>query len=105
MKSDFDAAVGLLEIESFENRMIVGFFPATTMPDADWWQALWPDPVTLLVEMGVRPAWSWLICVAEMGCSRRRSPASWMASTPSTSTLLCWIARGRLLLQLVRPIA
>ena len=35
--------------------MIVGFFPATTMPDADWWQALWPDPVTVLVEMGVQP--------------------------------------------------
>ena len=35
--------------------MIVGFFPATTMPDADWWQALWPNPVTVLVEMGVRP--------------------------------------------------
>ncbi|TMJ69253.1 MAG: class I SAM-dependent methyltransferase [Alphaproteobacteria bacterium] len=24
------------------------------MPDADWWRALWPDPVTVLVEMGVR---------------------------------------------------
>jgi ubiquinone/menaquinone biosynthesis C-methylase UbiE len=35
--------------------MIVGFFPATTMPDADWWQALWPDPATVLVEMGVLP--------------------------------------------------
>jgi len=34
--------------------MIVGFFPATTMPDANWWLALWPDPVTVLVEMGVR---------------------------------------------------
>lgn len=34
--------------------MIVGFFPAT-MPDADWWQALWPDPATVLVEMGIRP--------------------------------------------------
>jgi SAM-dependent methyltransferase len=33
--------------------MIVGFFPATTMPDADWWQALWPDPSKILVEMGV----------------------------------------------------
>ena len=33
--------------------MIVGFFPATTMPDADWWQALWPDPARVLVEMGV----------------------------------------------------
>jgi SAM-dependent methyltransferase len=38
-----------------ENRMIVGFFPATTMPDADWWQAMWPHPEKVLVEMGVRP--------------------------------------------------
>jgi len=38
-----------------ENGMIVGFFPATTMPDADWWQALWPDPPKMLVEMGVEP--------------------------------------------------
>jgi SAM-dependent methyltransferase len=35
--------------------MIVGFFPATTMPDADWWQALWPDPGKVLAEMGVEP--------------------------------------------------
>jgi len=35
--------------------MIVGFFPATAMPDADWWRVLWPDPATVLVEMGVRP--------------------------------------------------
>jgi SAM-dependent methyltransferase len=33
--------------------MIVGFFPATTMPDGEW-QALWPDPARVLVEMGVR---------------------------------------------------
>ena len=38
-----------------ENRKIVGFFPATTMPDTDWWQALWPDPGNVLVEMGVKP--------------------------------------------------
>ena len=35
--------------------MIVGFFPASTMPDADWWQALWPDPAKVLAEMGVKP--------------------------------------------------
>jgi ubiquinone/menaquinone biosynthesis C-methylase UbiE len=35
--------------------MIVGFFPATTMPDADWWQALWPDPTKVLAKMGVEP--------------------------------------------------
>jgi hypothetical protein len=36
--------------------MIAGFFPATTMPDADWWQLLWPDPMKVLIEMGVPPA-------------------------------------------------
>ncbi len=35
--------------------MSVGFFPATTMPDADWWQALWPDPAKILAETGVEP--------------------------------------------------
>src|SRR5262249_27499713 len=40
----------------YENRMIAGFFPATTMPDADWWQVLWPDPMKVLSEMGVPPA-------------------------------------------------
>jgi ubiquinone/menaquinone biosynthesis C-methylase UbiE len=35
--------------------MIVGFFPATNMPNADWWQALWPDPSKIIVEMGVEP--------------------------------------------------
>jgi SAM-dependent methyltransferase len=35
--------------------MIVGFFSATAMPDADWWQALWPDPPKVLAEMGVEP--------------------------------------------------
>jgi SAM-dependent methyltransferase len=35
--------------------MIAGFFPATTMPDADWWQALWPNPATVLTQIGVEP--------------------------------------------------
>jgi SAM-dependent methyltransferase len=35
--------------------MMVGFFPATTMPDADWWPALWSDPAKVLAEMGVEP--------------------------------------------------
>jgi ubiquinone/menaquinone biosynthesis C-methylase UbiE len=34
--------------------MTVGFFPATTMPDANWWETLWPDPARVLVEMGLR---------------------------------------------------
>jgi ubiquinone/menaquinone biosynthesis C-methylase UbiE len=35
--------------------MIVGFFPATAMPDPDWWRALWPDPAKVLREMGAEP--------------------------------------------------
>jgi ubiquinone/menaquinone biosynthesis C-methylase UbiE len=35
--------------------MIRGFFRATTMPDADWWQTLWPDPARVVAAMGVGP--------------------------------------------------
>ncbi|APZ44363.1 class I SAM-dependent methyltransferase [Acidihalobacter ferrooxydans] len=28
-------------------------FPATLMPDKDWWQALWPDPEAVLAGIGV----------------------------------------------------
>lgn len=31
------------------------FFPATVMPDADWWQALWPDPEGVITALGVTP--------------------------------------------------
>jgi len=34
------------------------FFPATTMPDAAWWQALWPDPLSVLRQVGLLPGMS-----------------------------------------------
>lgn len=30
-------------------------FPATSMPDRDWWAALWPDPETVLRQLGITP--------------------------------------------------
>ena len=33
---------------------VPGFFPATAMPDANWWQALWPDPQQILTSLGIR---------------------------------------------------
>jgi len=30
-----------------------GLFPATAMPDPDWWEALWPDPHEVLARLGV----------------------------------------------------
>ncbi len=33
--------------------MIEGFFPATAMPDRDWWAALWPDPKGALRLLGM----------------------------------------------------
>ncbi|MGK6312641.1 class I SAM-dependent methyltransferase [Neorhizobium sp. DT-125] len=30
-------------------------FPATSMPDRDWWSALWPDPEGVLRRLGVEP--------------------------------------------------
>lgn len=29
-------------------------FPATVMPDQDWWQALWPDPDAVIQTLGVQ---------------------------------------------------
>tara|TARA_R110002167_G_scaffold366367_3_gene595472 strand:- start:233 stop:835 length:603 start_codon:yes stop_codon:yes gene_type:complete len=29
-----------------------GMFPATAMPDTEWWQALWPDPPEVLRKVG-----------------------------------------------------
>jgi SAM-dependent methyltransferase len=33
---------------------MASMFPATSMPDRDWWAALWPDPAGLLCALGVR---------------------------------------------------
>jgi SAM-dependent methyltransferase len=30
-------------------------FPATSMPDRDWWSALWPDPTNVLRKLGIQP--------------------------------------------------
>ncbi len=30
-------------------------FPATVMPDPDWWQALWPQPGQVLAGLGIAP--------------------------------------------------
>ena len=30
-------------------------FPATIMPDRDWWAALWPDPAATLRTLGITP--------------------------------------------------
>ncbi len=32
-----------------------GLFPATTMPDRQWWAVLWPDPEAVLRSLGVDP--------------------------------------------------
>ena len=35
--------------------MAEGFFPATTMPDRDWWSVLWPDREGVVRSLGVEP--------------------------------------------------
>ncbi|MDL2409413.1 class I SAM-dependent methyltransferase [Rhizobium calliandrae] len=30
-------------------------FPATSMPDRNWWAALWPRPTDVLEQLGIRP--------------------------------------------------
>jgi len=29
-------------------------FPATSMPDPDWWQTLWPNPDATITALGIR---------------------------------------------------
>jgi ubiquinone/menaquinone biosynthesis C-methylase UbiE len=39
---------------SQQGKTIKGFFPATGMPDADWWQALWPQPGKVLAKLDIK---------------------------------------------------
>ena len=32
-----------------------GFFEGTGMPDPGWWEALWPDPAKVLLDVGIAP--------------------------------------------------
>ena len=32
-----------------------GFFEGTEMPTAGWWEALWPDPASVLAAVGIKP--------------------------------------------------
>ena len=36
-------------------RTLAGFFPATAMPDSNWWAALWPQLQQVLAALAVRP--------------------------------------------------
>ncbi len=33
-------------------------FPSTSMPDSDWWNALWPDPRCVLRKLSIKPPMS-----------------------------------------------
>ncbi|GAC1548348.1 MAG: hypothetical protein NVS2B9_15220 [Myxococcales bacterium] len=39
-------------------------FPATGMPDEDWWRALWPDPAGVVANLKIGPG----ISVVDVGC-------------------------------------
>ncbi len=39
-------------------------FPATGMPDRNWWHALWPDPDGVIKELGIEPE----MTVIDLGC-------------------------------------
>lgn len=40
------------------------FFPATAMPDRDWWEALWPEPEAVVRALGIAPG----LAVADLCC-------------------------------------
>ena len=57
------------------------YFPATSMPDSDWWQALWPDPDGVVRSLGVLPN----MAVLDVCCGDGRFiPALCRAAAPAT---------------------
>ncbi len=40
--------------KGYSNVALPGFFKGTEMPTAGWWEALWPDPATVLNQVGIR---------------------------------------------------
>jgi hypothetical protein len=43
-------------------------YPATAMPDSDWWETLWPDPNAVIGKLGSGPTGTSSTCVAETAC-------------------------------------
>jgi hypothetical protein len=48
-------------------------YPATAMPDSDWWETLWPDPNAVIGKLGsgptgTSPTGTSSTCVAETAC-------------------------------------
>jgi ubiquinone/menaquinone biosynthesis C-methylase UbiE len=39
-------------------------FPATSMPDRDWWSVLWPNPESVVNTLGIQPG----MTVIDLGC-------------------------------------
>ena len=35
--------------------VVAGFYPATAMPDPEWWEALWPRPGEVVAALGIEP--------------------------------------------------
>ena len=74
--------------------MVNGFFRATAMPDADWWQILWRDPLAIIEKMGVVAG----MVVVDLCCGDGlfTAPLTRIASQVmrSTSILTCSTAPG-----------
>ena len=42
-----------LQFAHFRFSTTMSYFPATSMPDKDWWSALWPSPAKVLLSLGL----------------------------------------------------
>ncbi len=48
------------------------YFPATGMPDDDWWNVLWPDPKSVLIKTGIKPG----MTIVDLCCGNGHFTAS-----------------------------
>ena len=64
-----------------------GFFEGTGTPDPGWWEALWPDPARVLVDVGIANGMRVIEYAVAMAGSLSHSQRSRAQSSPSILTV------------------
>src|SRR5260370_11181180 len=74
-----------------------GFFEGTGMPDAGWWEALWPDPAGVLAAVGVRPGMEVVdLCSGDGWFTLQIARIAWHVTAIDIDPDLLEVARHRL---------
>src|SRR5262245_55970134 len=74
-----------------------GFFEGTEMPNAGWWEALWPDPAGVLAKVGIRPGMAVIdLCSGDGWFTLQIAKVAGHVAAIDIDTALLDVARHRL---------